>query len=122
MTAMNRARRTFLWAFSFAPLFLWSARAGAQVHQQPPPGWPRLPDTIPENPGPKKMPRTEQRAVLNEKQKKLRKDVERLFQLASELRDEVARTDATEVLSLAMIDKAEKIEKLAKQIKVLARG
>ncbi len=120
---MNRARRSFLWVLGFTPLIVWSARVGAESPQKPStPPWPRLPEEIPENPGPKGMPRAQQRAVLNEKQKKLRKDVEQLFQLASELRDEVARTDETEVLSLHLIDKAGQIEKLAKQIKDLARG
>jgi hypothetical protein len=121
MTAMNRARRRFLWALSIAPAFAWSARA--QQPQPPPPsGWPHLPESIPENPGPKGMPRAQRRAILTEDQKKIRQDVERLFKLASELREEVASTDFSEVLSVHVINKADEIEKLAKKIKDLARG
>lgn len=62
------------------------------------------------------------KAVLEQHQKDIRKDVERLYALASELKTEVDKTDATVVLSLAMVKKAEEIEKLAKQIKDHAKG
>jgi len=122
---MNRARRRFLWALSLAPAFLWSLRGGAAAAQQPPPrppGWPRVPENIPENPGPQHMPHAQRQVLLTENQKKIRRDVERLFKLATELRDEVARTDSSAVLSVHLVNKAGEIEKLARQIKDLARG
>ncbi len=60
--------------------------------------------------------------VLKQNQSQIHDDVEKLFVLASGLKDEVEKTDSVSVLSLAMVTKAEQIEKLAKQIKNLARG
>jgi hypothetical protein len=60
--------------------------------------------------------------VLEQNQKDIKKDVEKLYELASELKTEVDKTDATAVLSLAMVKKAEEIEKLARQIKDHAKG
>jgi len=47
----------------------------------------------------------------------LRRDVERLVQLAKDLKDESDKTSETDVLSLSLVKKAEEIEKLAHQIK-----
>jgi len=57
------------------------------------------------------------KSVLEANQKDIKKSVERLFQLASELKAEVEKTDAVQVLSVAMLKKAEEIEKLAKGIR-----
>jgi len=59
---------------------------------------------------------------LEEHQKNIKKEVEKLYDLASELKTEVEKTDSTTVLSLSMLKKAEEIEKLAKQIKDHAKG
>jgi len=59
---------------------------------------------------------------LEENEKDIKKKVERLFQLATELKDEVDKTDSVKVLSLAMLKKADEIEKLAKDIKSRAKG
>ena len=62
------------------------------------------------------------KAILEERQKSIKKEVEKLYDLASELKTEVEKTDSTTVLSLAMLKKADEIEKLAKQIKDQAKG
>jgi hypothetical protein len=62
------------------------------------------------------------KALLEQRQKDIKKSVEKLFELASQLKTEVEKTDATVVLSLAMVKKAEEIEKLARQIKDNAKG
>jgi hypothetical protein len=62
------------------------------------------------------------KVALQENDKNIKKSVERLFQLASELKAEVDKTDSAQVLSLAMVKKAEEIEKLAKDIKSRAKG
>jgi hypothetical protein len=59
---------------------------------------------------------------LEENQKDIKKDIEKLFDLASQLKEQVEKTDATAVLSLAMLKKAEEIERLARQIKEHAKG
>ena len=62
------------------------------------------------------------KSVLEQNQKSIKKDIEKLFDLATELKSEVEKTDSTAVLSVALVKKAEEIEKLAKQIKEHARG
>jgi hypothetical protein len=62
------------------------------------------------------------KAALEENEKSIKTKVEKLFQLASELKEEVEKTDSAKVLSLAMLKKAEEIEKLAKDIKTRAKG
>jgi hypothetical protein len=62
------------------------------------------------------------KAMLEANDKDIKKKVEKLFQLASELKDEVEKTDSSQVLSLALIKKAEEIEKLAKDIKSRSKG
>lgn len=62
------------------------------------------------------------KAILEENQKDIKKNIEKLFQLASELKEEVEKTDATTVLSLALLRKTEEIEKLARQIRDRAKG
>jgi hypothetical protein len=54
---------------------------------------------------------------LEENQKAIKKDVDRLFDLATQLKTEVEKADSTGVLSLPLVKKAEEIEKLARQIK-----
>jgi hypothetical protein len=62
------------------------------------------------------------KAVLEQHQKDIKKDIEKLYDLATQLKTEVEKTDSTSVLSIGMVKKAEEIEKLAKQIKDHAKG
>ena len=57
------------------------------------------------------------KAILKANDKDLKKKAEKLYQLASELKDEVEKTDSAQVLSLSLVKKAEEIEKLAREIK-----
>lgn len=74
------------------------------------------------NPNSASLPGASSKAVLEERQKNIKKDVEKLYNLAAQLKSEVEKTDSTTVLSLAMVKKAEEIEKLARQIKDHAKG
>jgi hypothetical protein len=56
----------------------------------------------------------------NDKDKK--KKVEQLYKLASELKEQVEKTDSSKVLNLDLVKKAEEIEKLAHDIKTRSRG
>lgn len=47
----------------------------------------------------------------------IRKKVERLYQLAGGLKVEMDKTDSTNVLSLNLLKKVKKIEKLAREIR-----
>jgi len=60
--------------------------------------------------------------IQERNQKTILQDVEKLYKLAGELKDEVEKTDSTSTLSLAMVQKAKDVEKLAKQIASLAVG
>jgi hypothetical protein len=62
------------------------------------------------------------KAALEQRQKDIKKDVEKLFELAQDLKTEVDKTDSTAVLSMAMVKKTETIEKLARQIRDHAKG
>jgi hypothetical protein len=67
-------------------------------------------------------PKIDTKAILEANQKGIKKNVERLFQLASELKTEVEKTDSAQVLSLALLKKTEEIEKLARDIRSRAKG
>jgi hypothetical protein len=67
-------------------------------------------------------PPMDAKRILKGNQQKIEEDVQRLFTLATELRDQVKNTDSTSVLSLALMQKAEEVEKLAHQIRTLAKG
>ena len=62
------------------------------------------------------------KALLEQRQKDIKKDIEKLFDLATQLKTEVEKTDAVTTLSLVMVHRAEEIEKLARQIKDNAKG
>jgi hypothetical protein len=66
--------------------------------------------------------KTANKAILESNKKEIKKDIEKLFQLASELKAEVEKTDSMQVLSMAMLKKTEEIEKLAKAIRARAIG
>jgi len=60
--------------------------------------------------------------VLEDKDKDMKKKVDRLFELATELKAEADKTDSSKVLSLNLMKKAEEIEKLARDIKNRSKG
>jgi hypothetical protein len=60
--------------------------------------------------------------ALRENEREFRAGVDRLFQLTSELHDEVQKTVTSDVLSIRMYKKTEEIEKLAKHLKSQAKG
>ena len=134
---MHSSRRRLLltsFAAALASLFPRAAAAGnaagsAQSPSQNPtsplprtrtprqPGDPEDPENPNGNP-----PAASSKALLEQRQKDIKKQIEKLYELASQLKDEIEKTDSTAVLSLAMVKKAEEIEKLAKHIKDNAKG
>jgi hypothetical protein len=68
------------------------------------------------------IPRIDPKAILKGNQKQIQDDVKRLYALATELKEQAEKTDATAMLSLPLVRKAEEIEKLARQIKNLAKS
>jgi len=67
------------------------------------------------------MPDAEKKA-LEDNDKDMKKKVDRLYTLATELKAEVDKTDSSKVLSLNLVKKAEEIEKLARDIKNKGKG
>lgn len=108
-----KARRMFLGGVLFAGL-------ATGLSGGPPQEFPRKPQPIelppPDFPHP---PSPEKRMEEN---KDTRKKVDRLYQLAAEMKAEADKTDATSVLSLNLLKKAEEIEKLAREIRKHSKG
>jgi hypothetical protein len=96
-----------------------SARGQSPNPQSPTSRPPADPLPIPSLPDGSKL---DPKLILKKNQEQIHDDVEKIYALAGELKGEVEKTDAVNVLSLPMIQKAEQIEKLAKQVKNLARG
>src|ERR1700741_5183494 len=67
-------------------------------------------------------PKLDPKLILEANQKEIKKNVEKLYDLASELKAEVEKTDSVQVLSVAMLRKTEEIEKLAREIRSRAKG
>ncbi len=95
------------------------ARPSAQNPSRPTGSEPAAPGSK-DDEDPKSTPPA--KAILQANDKDIKKNVEKLFQLASELKAEVDKTDSVQVLSLAMLRKTEEIEKLAKDIRSRAKG
>jgi hypothetical protein len=123
---MDPTRRLFLTAFvpaaalagaSFMSVSSTSA-AAVQDPTQPQRQNPN-PSNRPVLPAPALPPTS---AQLRQNQRDLRKDVDQLFSLAQELKSLAGKSDASEELSVGLIQKTEEIEKLAKKIRDLARS
>jgi hypothetical protein len=124
---MNAGRRFFLSSLAIAFAETTSLYAEPQRHGSPA----RIPqgsdggvsggpqDTVGDIPA---APVPDPTARLQESQKNLRRDADHLFELAKDLKEEVDKTEQTSVLSLALIKKAEEVEKLAHHIKDLVRA
>ena len=113
---MLRERRDFLaWLAMSCP-----SVAILNMAQRPQSPSPRTDPRQKDDPTSAAVPPT--KAVLKENEKDIKRDIEKLYQLASDLKAEGEKTDSSQVLSLAMVRKAEEIEKLAKEIKNRARG
>jgi hypothetical protein len=64
----------------------------------------------------------DQRAIARANQQELKADVSKLYEMVSELKEQIEKTDASSMLSIPIVKKAQQIESLAKQIKNLAKG
>jgi hypothetical protein len=119
---MSDTRRGFLTALAGTGTLVLM-RAGILSGQSKPSSRPATsdPSTEPESsdPTPGKSPT---KAILDANEKDIKKNIEKLYQLASDLKAEVEKTDSSRVLSLALLKKAEEIEKLAHDIKSRAKG
>ncbi len=117
---MKTGRRFFLSGIAATLAGTRALLAGGQIQRQGPPSQiPHIPDASGSN-GANDVPlppRADPKVQLKEDQKVLRRDVDRLLQLAKDLKVESDKTPETDVLSLSLVKKAEDIEKLAHQIR-----
>ncbi|HKV63756.1 MAG TPA: hypothetical protein VJO16_17745 [Candidatus Acidoferrum sp.] len=101
----------------------------AGTHPTPQPPQPRPSPNAPDahvpyglKDGPQAATGPDQKTLDRAKQQELRTDVSKLYEMVSELKDQVEKTDTSSTLSLTVVKKAQQIEKLAKQIKEVAKG
>ena len=116
-------RRGFLAGSTLAAILLLCSTALSMGRQNPiaqPPQEPRPGQEQQGNEGPS-LPNPDKK-ILEDNDKDMKKKVERLYELASELKDQVDKTDSSKVLSLNLMKKAEEIEKLAREIKNRSKG
>ena len=122
---MRETRRLFVMTMAGVAGVL-AAEEGWPLMQNPP--IPPPPPQPAERPNPAEIHANPQaaaaakRARLQQNEKEFREGVDRLYQLTSELREEVQKTPTTDVLSMRMVKKTEEIEKLAKVLKAKAKG
>ena len=114
-----KTRRTFLGGMLFAGAA--TGLAGSLTLSQPQ-EFPRKPQPVQEPPPDNPDLPSPEKQMLEENNKDIRKKVERLYQLATQLKAEVDKTDSAKVLSLNLVRKAEEIEKLAHDIKNRSKG
>ena len=121
---MRETRRTFVFAMAAAAGSL--ASPAALLPQRPinPPPPPAPGETQPPfGQGPDNHTLdASKRALLLKNEREFRAGVERLYQLSSELRNEVEKTLTSDVLSVRAYKKTEAIERLAKELKNKAKG
>ena len=113
---MDTGRRSFLGFFLALP-----ALACAQG-KQPTPAWRPPAPAPPDDPLPPLPSNSSSQEMAQQNWKGVKEDVEKLFELASELHKAVNSAGSAEVLSLPLVKKADEVEKLAKKIKKHARG
>lgn len=122
---MRQSRRNFFASAALlsGSLVLPAGLCGAQNPPTPPPkpqpGYTPNPAEV-QAQGPDSA--TAKRARLLENEKEFRRGVERLYQLTSDLRDEVQKTPTADVFSLRIVKETEQIEKLAKLLKSKAKS
>lgn len=68
-----------------------------------------------------KLP-SDKKQVDPQKLEEIRTDIQKLYQLASELKDQTGKADLNATLPVSVVKKAQQIEKLAKQIRELSKG
>lgn len=117
---MDHQKRDFLSAIVTATVAASSALFARGAYGQQMGRRPGPPDPLsdPTN----QPPPFDPKKIQEHNQKTIVQDIEKLYKLAGELKDEVEKTDSTKTLSLPMIQKAKEVEKLAKQIASLAVG
>ena len=121
---MRETRRLWLRSMGAMGMVLLVGRFGfSQRVPQPRPS-PNAPNPAypPGLDGPEQNSDRGNKVVDPEKQRELKAEVDKLYQIASELRNELMKGDPRATLSVTFVKKAEEAEKVAKQVKHLVKG
>ena len=124
---MFRSRRILTIIFAATVILMGAGSSSPQSHPTPPPITPR---PSPNAPNPNYPPGLngpgqtgpDAKKINRQNQAEIKADVEKLYGLIGELREQVQSSDANSTLSLSVVKKAQQIEKLAKQVKDRAKG
>jgi hypothetical protein len=106
-----------------APLLASTLSTPAQMHPQPIPS-PNAPNQSfpPGLDGPDSRPPQDHKQVDPNKQQEIRTDIQKLYDLAADLKQQAGKADMNVTFPVTMVKKAQEIEKLAKKIKDLSKG
>lgn len=101
----------------------------APQQQNQAPGSDPFPQSFPDRPnfGPQPLPQpnlgiNNPGPMLRENQNEMKKDIDQLYAIVQQLKQQSDRTNSTQVLSLGLVNKAKDIQDLAKKIGSLAKG
>jgi hypothetical protein len=127
---MSYTRRSLAGVIVALALAMASASTCRSHPQQPSSPQPRPYPNAPKPEYPEYPPRpngpeehtVDKREIARENQAKIKVDVEKLYELVGELREQVQKSDVISTLSVSVVNKAKQIEKLAKQVKDRAKG
>jgi len=114
-------RRSFLRLFVPGAIFAGAALLDAQAAKPDRQPSRQFPQDVPPQSALPPVPKPPSKVQLKKNQREIKRDVDRLFSLAQDLKEEAGKTDTVMVLSVAFVQKTEEIEKLAKKIRDLAR-
>jgi hypothetical protein len=120
---MSQSRRRVLAMLTGAGLLLTKPYLSFAQTPQPMPS-PHAPNPSfpPGLEGPDMRPDSEKKMINPQNQRQIREDVQKLYELVTEFKDQVEKTDLNTTISLSVVKKAQQVEKLAKHIKDLAKG
>ena len=119
---MSKSRRSLLVSIAgAAAIFAVSVLLPAQSIKPVPS--PNAPDpNFPHRIGDPEPTVGDPKAIDKQNQAQIKLEVQKLYDLVGELKEQVDKTDANSTLSLSVVKKAQQIEKLAKQIKDRAKS
>src|SRR6516165_3507824 len=115
------SRRNFLMGLALAggTVAAWNGALKGQSQNPPLPPLPPNQDHRPQETAPDAPPiPVAEEKILEENDKDMKKKVDRLYELATQMKNEVDETDSSNLMSLKLLEKAEEIEKLARDIKI----
>ena len=99
----------------------WQERPSPVIKPMPSPNAPKNQNAPRGLDGPELTVDNPRQALDQQNQVEIRMEVQRLFAMATELKDEVDNTNSNTMLNLTVLKRAQEIEKLAKQIRDRAK-